>query len=161
MLVYRTCATHSLRGHARARAGPRAARSGPILTRVEVAVDSPGTNRMPFSRNTRAAPSVLDEIHGARAVGALLAGDRDGAAHALEPASNRYLVGFFCRLALLAPSVAMRLAYRVVRRPRPARLTVNAPIRRPRRPRPRHACIGMRDENVAQARSRAPARLCT
>ena len=64
-------------------------------------------------------PSVLDEIHGARTVGALLAGDRDGAAHALEPASNRYLVGFFCRLALLAPSVAMRLAYRVVRRPAP------------------------------------------
>ena len=61
-------------------------------------------------------PSVLDEIDGARALGALLAGDLPGAVDALERASVRYLVGFFCRVALLTPSVSLRLAWRVARR---------------------------------------------
>ena len=65
-------------------------------------------------------PSALDEIDGASALGALLAGDLDEAAEALDSASARYLVGFFCRLALLMPSVAMRLAYRTLRRRLPA-----------------------------------------
>ena len=61
-------------------------------------------------------PSVLDEIDGARALGALLVGDLPGAVDALERASVRYLVGFFCRVALLAPSVSFRLAWRVAHR---------------------------------------------
>ena len=61
-------------------------------------------------------PSVFDEIDGARALGALLAGDLPGAVDALERASVRYLVGFFCRVALLTPGVSFRLAWRVARR---------------------------------------------
>ena len=60
--------------------------------------------------------SVLDEIYGAQALGALLEGDLEGAAESLDRASTRYLVSFFFRLGLLMPSVATRLAYRTVRR---------------------------------------------
>ena len=60
--------------------------------------------------------SVLDQIYGAKALGALLEGDLEGAAEALDPVAARYLVGFFCRLGLIMPSVAPRLAVRTVRR---------------------------------------------
>ena len=60
--------------------------------------------------------SVLDEIHGARALGALLAGELEEAVDALERASVRYLVGFFCRLVLLSLGVSLRLSCRVVSR---------------------------------------------
>ena len=55
----------------------------------------------------------LDEVYGARALGALLIGDLAGAVDAPGLVSTEYLVGFFCRLALVAPSVSVRLAYRV------------------------------------------------
>jgi len=55
-------------------------------------------------------PSALDEIYGAQALGALLAGDLKSALDALGPASTRYIVGFLCRLGLLMPSVSARLA---------------------------------------------------
>ena len=61
-------------------------------------------------------PSVLDELYGASALGALLAGDLEGAAKALDPASGRYLLAFLSRLALLMPGVALRLAVRTARR---------------------------------------------
>ena len=64
----------------------------------------------------RRPPSVLDELDGARALGALLVGDIDGAVIALEPVSARYLVGLLLRLALLAPSVSLRIGYRLARR---------------------------------------------
>ena len=46
-----------------------------------------------------APPSVLDEIHGARAAGALLVGDLDGPADVPMLFSIRYLTGFCCRFA--------------------------------------------------------------
>ena len=64
----------------------------------------------------RRPPSVLDELDGARALGALLAGDLEGAVEALDFVSVRYLVGLLLRLALLAPSVSVRIGYRLARR---------------------------------------------
>ena len=61
-------------------------------------------------------PSALDVLHGASAAGALLAGDREAALDALARASTRYVAGFVCRLALIAPGVSLRLALGVVRR---------------------------------------------
>ena len=61
-------------------------------------------------------PSVLDQVHGARAAGALLVGELDEAEEHLSAASSRYLVGFFLRLAIITPGVSLRLAWRVVRR---------------------------------------------
>ena len=54
-----------------------------------------------------------DEVYGARAAGSVFAGDLDEAAEALELAPNRYLVGFFLRLALVVPSVSGCLARRL------------------------------------------------
>ena len=62
------------------------------------------------------SPSVLDEIYGAQALGALLAGDLESALDALGRASTRYVAGFLCRLGLLMPSVSARLACGLARR---------------------------------------------
>ena len=59
--------------------------------------------------------TLPDEVHGARAAGALLAGDLDDAVDALAPASNGYLVRFHMRLAMVAPTMSIRLALRIVR----------------------------------------------
>ena len=56
-----------------------------------------------------------DEVHGARAAGALLAGELDEVVEALLPVSNRYLVGFFLRFSVVSPGLALRLAWRVSR----------------------------------------------
>ena len=64
--------------------------------------------------------SVFDQACGTCALEALLEGDLDGAAEALDQTAVRYLVGFFCRLGLIMPTVAMRLAYRTARRRLPA-----------------------------------------
>ena len=61
-------------------------------------------------------PSVLDQVHGVRAAGALLAGELDEAEEALTAVSNRYLAAFCLRLALITPGVALRLASRIARR---------------------------------------------
>ena len=61
-------------------------------------------------------PSVLDQVHGARAAGCLLAGELDEAQQHLSKASSRYLVSFFLRLALITPGVAVRLAWGIARR---------------------------------------------
>ena len=64
--------------------------------------------------------TVLDEACGTRALEALLEGDLEGAAEALDRASVRYLVAFFFRLRLITPSMAIRLAYRTARRRLPS-----------------------------------------
>ena len=61
-------------------------------------------------------PSILDQVHGARAAGALLAGELDEAEEALTAVSTRYLAAFCLRLALITPRVALRLASRIARR---------------------------------------------
>ena len=60
--------------------------------------------------------SVSDEVYGLRATGSLVIGDFDEALAELERTSTRYLVGFLPRFALVAPSVAFRLAWRLARR---------------------------------------------
>ena len=57
--------------------------------------------------------ALPDEVHGARAAGALLVGDLASAEADLACARTRYLAGFLCRLAVIAPSVSLRLAWRV------------------------------------------------
>ena len=60
-----------------------------------------------------------DEVHGARAAGSLLAGDLSEAEAELAHVRTHYLAGFVARLAVVAPSVALRLVWRVgVRRTR-------------------------------------------
>jgi len=60
-----------------------------------------------------------DEVHGARAAGSLLVGDLAEAEAELVHVRTRYLVGFLVRLAVVVPSVSLRLAWRVgVRRGR-------------------------------------------
>lgn len=59
--------------------------------------------------------SLPDEVHGARATGALLVGELDAAVEALRPASNLYLAGFFLRFSLISPGLSLRLAWRVAR----------------------------------------------
>ena len=54
-----------------------------------------------------------DEVHGARAAGSLLAGEVAEAEAELTHVRARYLVGFLVRLAVVAPSVSLRLAWRV------------------------------------------------
>ena len=60
--------------------------------------------------------SVLDELYGAQAMRALLAGDLESALDALGRASTRYVAGFLCRLGLLMPSISARLACGLARR---------------------------------------------
>ena len=55
--------------------------------------------------------TVLDEVHGARAVAELVVGDLGSAVAELEAVSTRYLVGFLGRLAIIVPSVSARLAW--------------------------------------------------
>ena len=59
--------------------------------------------------------SVSDEVHGLRAVSALVAGEFEDAVDELGQVSARYLVGFLLRFSLLSPSVAARLAWTLVR----------------------------------------------
>lgn len=58
---------------------------------------------------------LSDEVHVLRATGSLVAGDFDEALSELERTSTRYLVAFLLRLALFAPSVAVRIAWRIAR----------------------------------------------
>ena len=55
-----------------------------------------------------------DEVWGVFAIGALRAGDIEGAAKILSHARFGYSVGFILRLAFVAPGVAMRTARRLV-----------------------------------------------
>ena len=71
---------------------------------------SPGCD---FGRMEDPRPTVPDEVHGARAVGSLIAGDLESAVAELGSVWTRYLVGFLCRLAILMPTVSLRLAWRV------------------------------------------------
>ena len=57
-----------------------------------------------------------DEVHGARAAGSLLVGDLEEAEADLAHVRTRYLVGFLFRLSMVAPSVSLRLAWRVCSR---------------------------------------------
>ena len=57
--------------------------------------------------------TVLDELHGARAVAELVVGDLGSVVTELEPVSTRYLVGFLGRLAIFVPSVSARVAWSV------------------------------------------------
>ena len=61
-------------------------------------------------------PLLPDEVYGARAAGALLVGDLASAEAQLSRVRLRYLVAFCCRLSVIAPSVAVRLAWRVASR---------------------------------------------
>ena len=60
--------------------------------------------------------SVSDEVHGLRATGSLVAGEFEEALGELEQTSLAYLAAFLLRFALVAPSVALRLAWRLARR---------------------------------------------
>ena len=64
----------------------------------------------------RRPPSVLDELDGAKALGALLVGDLDGAVEALESVPTRYLLGLLLRLSMLSPTVSVRIGYHLARR---------------------------------------------
>ena len=55
-------------------------------------------------------PSILDQVRGARAAGALLAGELDEAHEHLSAASSRYLAGFLLRRALVTPGVSILCA---------------------------------------------------
>ena len=57
--------------------------------------------------------ALPDEVHGARAVGSLVVGDLEAAEAELALTRARYLAGFLCRLAIITPSVALRLAWRL------------------------------------------------
>lgn len=94
----------------------------PRLFRAEVlrltgrsSIDPPGSvcDATPMDSGRSPLPDV---VNGARAAGALIAGDLIDAVVELEQVSMRYLIGFFCRLALLTPGVSLRLAWRVARR---------------------------------------------
>ena len=61
-------------------------------------------------------PSVLDQVHGARAAAALLAGELDEAEEALTAVSTRYLAAFCLPLAFITPGVALLLASSIARR---------------------------------------------
>ena len=61
-------------------------------------------------------PATLDEALGLRALAALLDGDLDRAARVLAHARRGYRSVFLLRLALVVPSVALRLAWRQIAR---------------------------------------------
>ena len=54
-----------------------------------------------------------DEVWGVFAIGALRAGDIDGAAAMLSRARLGYTAGFLLRLAVHAPKLALRTAWRL------------------------------------------------
>ena len=56
-------------------------------------------------------PTLPDEVHGARAVGSLVVGELESAAAKLGLVRTRYLIGFLVRLAMLMPTISMRLAW--------------------------------------------------
>ena len=75
-------------------------------------MDSPGQGHTQNEQLIR--PRRLpDEVHGACAVSSLVVGDLESAAAELGSVRTRYLVGFLCRLAMLMPTVSLRLAWRV------------------------------------------------
>ena len=53
---------------------------------------------------------TIDEALGLRALAALLDGDLDGAVEVLAAARRGYRLAFLCRLAVVVPSVALRLS---------------------------------------------------
>ena len=55
-----------------------------------------------------------DEVWGVLAIGALRAGDIEGAAKILSHARSGYSAGVLLRLAFVAPRVAIRTAWRLV-----------------------------------------------
>ena len=76
-----------------------------------------GTRPARHSHAMDSSRSALpDEVHGARAAGSLLAGDLEAAEAELAAVRTRYLIGFLCRLAVVTPSVSLRLAWRLGRR---------------------------------------------
>ena len=60
--------------------------------------------------------TTIDEALGLQALAALLDGDLDGAVRALTAARPRYRAAFLCRLGLLMPLVAVRLAWQLMAR---------------------------------------------
>ncbi len=58
--------------------------------------------------------TAIDEALGLRALAAVLDGDLDAAAAALTATRLRYRLGLLCRLALILPSVSLRLACTLV-----------------------------------------------
>ena len=61
-------------------------------------------------------PADIDEALGLRALAALLDGDLDGAVEVLAAARGGYRLAFLCRLVVVVPSVALRLAWRLATR---------------------------------------------
>ena len=70
----------------------------------------PECNSEPMDRPRFALP---DEVHGTRAAGWLVVGDLEAAEAELALIGASYLAGFLCRLAVITPSVALRLAWRL------------------------------------------------
>ena len=99
------------RGVATSNVIPDIATTDTFHPRAGAALQACKHSAMPVQRH-----SILDENCGIRALEALLEGDLGGSADALDHACLRYLVGFFCRLGLIMPSVAIRLAVRTARR---------------------------------------------
>ena len=65
-------------------------------------------------------PTTIDEVLGLRTLAALL----DGAVEVLAAARRGYRLAFLCRLAVVVPLVALRLAWRLA--PRRSSLAVRA-----------------------------------
>ena len=61
-------------------------------------------------------PTTIDEALGLRTLAALLDGDLDGAVEVLAVARRGYRLVFLCRLAVIVPLVALRLAWRLATR---------------------------------------------
>ena len=62
-------------------------------------------------------PAALDEALGLRALAAVLDSDLDRAARILAAARRGYRFAFPCHLAVVIPSVALRVAFRLASRP--------------------------------------------
>ena len=106
-----------------------------------------------------------DEVHGARAAGSIVVGDLAEAEAELAGVRTGYLAGFLMRLALLIPSVSVRLAWRVAirrsggrrRGTRRGRGKVSSRPRAPRRlePSPPRLTSGAEDPTLRDPRTRA------
>ena len=57
--------------------------------------------------------SLPGEVHGARVAGSLVVGDLEAVEAESALTGAHYLAGFLCRLAVITPSVALRLAWRL------------------------------------------------
>ena len=81
---------------------------------------SPGaavSARHPVAMADPLHPATLDEALGLRALAAVLDSDLDRAARVLAAARRGYRFAFPCRLAVVIPSVALRVAFRLASRP--------------------------------------------